>query len=159
MPIYEYACAAGHRFSVFVHRPDAPRAACPTCGREGRRRISAFALSGCATPGPGPEDAPTTWEATGGADPEVILGWQRTLERRRKLEERYPELARPRSPVLAHEGSYERAPLYADEAVGGASDRTGGSPDEPGDGHAYLHRHGHAPPAPIGDREVAGRDP
>lgn len=133
MPVYEYECCAGHRFSVFAHRIGAPDAACPTCGREGQRRVSRFALTNRAGPGPGPDDAPRSWEAAGGGDPEVIGYWRRALERRQKLEERYPELARPKRPVLAHEGPYERAPLYADEPV------------EPRSGPVRAHTDRHRP--------------
>jgi putative FmdB family regulatory protein len=97
VPIYEYACGCGERFEVLT-RIGTPAPACPACGGQPTRRPSAAALSGRVNPGPGPEP---------------ILHWQRTLERRAKLDERYPELAAPKTPVLAHEGPYARAPLHA----------------------------------------------
>jgi hypothetical protein len=39
---------------------------------------------------------------------------RRTAEERRNLEERHPELAGDRRPVVAHEGHFEGAPLRAD---------------------------------------------
>ena len=47
----------------------------------------------------------------------MILHWQRTLEQRRKLEEKYPELSGDTRPVLAHEGPYAAAPLRADSSA------------------------------------------
>jgi putative FmdB family regulatory protein len=113
VPIYEYACGCGERFEVLA-RIGAPAPACPACGGRPTRRPSAATLSGRARPGPGPQQAPRTWEQTHGGDRETILHWQRTLERRAKLDERYPELAAPKTPVLAHEGPYAHAPLHAD---------------------------------------------
>lgn len=138
MPVYEYGCPCGRTFSVFVHRPGAPEAVCPACGRPARRRLSRFAASRGVSPGPGPQDAPTTWEDTGGGDPEIIAHWQRALERRAKLEERYPELATPRRPVLAHEGPYESRPLVAGEgpAEDGSSGSHGSHHHGPGQGAA-----------------------
>jgi putative FmdB family regulatory protein len=112
VPIYEYACGCGERFEVLA-RAGAPPPGCPSCGGQPVRRPSAVTLGGRARVGPGPEQAPRTWEQTGGGDRETILHWQRTLERRAKLEERHPELAAPRTPVLAHEGPYAAAPLHA----------------------------------------------
>ena len=112
VPIYEYACGCGERFEVLA-RAGAPAPGCPSCGGAPARRPSAAALAGRASPGPGPADAPRTWEQTSGGDRETITHWQRTLERRAKLEERHPELAVPRAPVVAHEGRFAAAPLHA----------------------------------------------
>jgi putative FmdB family regulatory protein len=40
MPTYEYVCPAGHEFEKFQKMSDKPRAACPTCGKPGTRKIS-----------------------------------------------------------------------------------------------------------------------
>lgn len=40
MPTYEYVCPAGHEFEKFQKMSDKPRAACPTCGKAGQRKIS-----------------------------------------------------------------------------------------------------------------------
>jgi hypothetical protein len=42
---------------------------------------------------------------------------RRTAERRRALEDRHPELAGDRRPVLAHEGRFESAPLRAGDPI------------------------------------------
>ena len=43
MPTYEYRCPEGHVFDVFQKMSDEPGAACPTCGAESERQISAGA--------------------------------------------------------------------------------------------------------------------
>ncbi|MGH3319582.1 MAG: FmdB family zinc ribbon protein [Streptosporangiaceae bacterium] len=113
MPIYDYTCDCGHRFEAYVPTMTSPAPGCPSCGSEPRRRPAPVALAGHATPPPGPEQAPRSWEETRGGDPEVVGHWRRTLERRRKLEEKYPELAGGRRAVLAHEGPYADRPLRA----------------------------------------------
>jgi putative FmdB family regulatory protein len=40
MPTYEYVCPSGHEFEKFQKMSDRPRAACPTCGKPGVRKIS-----------------------------------------------------------------------------------------------------------------------
>jgi hypothetical protein len=90
---------------------------------------------GKASPGPGPEHAPKSWEETNRGDPDTIRYWQRTLERRAKLEEKYPELAAPADPVLAHEGRYAGAPLRASDL-----DKKG----PVGASHPHGHSHGDA---------------
>jgi putative FmdB family regulatory protein len=142
VPIYEYGCSCGVRFERLVPRPDTPPPPCPACGGVPRRRPSAFALSGRADPGPGPDQAPRTWEQTHHGDRETILHWRRTLEQRAKLEERYPEIARPQAPVLAHEGPYAAAPLRAGEP----DLRRSAAEHPPGHGHHQPHPHGHPPP-------------
>lgn len=43
MPTYEYRCPAGHQFEVFQRISEPPGAACPTCGADAQRQISAGA--------------------------------------------------------------------------------------------------------------------
>lgn len=43
MPTYEYRCPDGHHFELFQKMSDEPRAACPTCGKEAQRMLSAGA--------------------------------------------------------------------------------------------------------------------
>ena len=138
MPIYEYLCSCGNGFEVLARRPEDPGPACPRCGGQPTRRVSAAWLGGRASPGPGPEHAPKSWEETNGGDPDTIRYWQRTLERRAKLEEKYPELAAPADPVLAHEGRYAGAPLRAsDLGTGAHATPRGASP-------SHAHSHGDA---------------
>lgn len=119
MPLYEYACGCGTRFEKVVPfaAADSPDLACPACGAPGARRvIASAALLGRASPPPGRDAAPRSWEQAGGGDRALIGEWQRTLEKRGKLEEKYPELAPDTRPVLAHEGRYAAEPLRASAA-------------------------------------------
>ena len=134
MPIYEYACSCGHRFETLVKTVDSPAPACPACGGVPRRRpASRVALIGRATLPPGRDQAPRSWEQTNGGDRETILHWQRALEQREKIEEKYPELAGDSRPVLAHEGPYAAEPLRADP-----------HDQAPAHSHAPAHGHPHA---------------
>lgn len=127
MPIYDYECSHGHGFEALVPRWSSPHPACPACGTETRRRPAAGAcLAGTASLPPSSHEAPTTWLGTHRGNREVVTGWRRALEQRGNLEERYPELSTPRSPVVAHEGHYHHAPLTVDE-VRAATSR----PDHP----------------------------
>lgn len=114
MPIYDYACDCGHRFEALVHRAEP---SCAQCGGTPRRRPSAVRLSGVASPGPSREDAPKSWRSTGNGDPEALRHWHRAMTRREKLEEKYPELAGDRRPVLAHEGRFAANPLRAGDPI------------------------------------------
>ncbi|MFC4508286.1 MULTISPECIES: FmdB family zinc ribbon protein [Streptomyces] len=116
MPIYEYECTEAHRFESIVPRWDSPNPTCPQCTADTRRRPAAGALlTGTASVPPRSDQAPTTWLGTHRGNRDVTTGWRRALEKRAALEERHPELATPRSPVVAHEGHYHRAPLTVDE--------------------------------------------
>lgn len=54
---------------------------------------------------------PRSWNGLNQADPSTIEGWRKIAARRDKLEEKYPELAGDRRPVLAHEGIFSQKPL------------------------------------------------
>lgn len=115
MPIYEYACDCGYRFERLARLADAdgPVPACPACGADARRIQSAAALLGQARVPPGRESAPRSWEQTNHGDRDTVRHWQRNLEQRDKLQEKYPELAGDNRAVLAHEGRYAARPLRA----------------------------------------------
>jgi putative FmdB family regulatory protein len=150
MPIYEYACGCGYRFERLARITDADDSslACPDCGAPGCRRLpSASALLGRAALPPGRDAAPRSWEQTNHGDRETIRHWQRNLEQRGKLEEKYPELAGDTRPVLAHEGRYAASPLRAGEPPAPASP-AGDPPGAQPHGHHHLHGHTHPhPPA------------
>ncbi|MDO5671895.1 MAG: hypothetical protein Q4G30_03415 [Actinomycetaceae bacterium] len=63
------------------------------------------------------EEMPKSWKALGYGDHETIRHFQGVAERREKLEEKYPELAGDRRPVLAHEGIFENRPLRAGDDI------------------------------------------
>lgn len=121
MPVYEFVCPSGHRFSELVRR--APLAAdtedaggvtswpCPVCGAEARRAVSSFAAPGRrgarAAAGPPRQSWPRSWEATNGGDPDTIRHWRQAIETRMRHEERDPSLGvQPVAPVHSHEGGH-----------------------------------------------------
>lgn len=125
MPIYDYGCSCGHRFEALLSRPGSADPACPNCGGVPSRRPARFAVGGRADPGPAAADAPHSWQGTHGGDRDYVTHWRRQLDRRAALEERHPELASERRPVLSHEGP--AGPQYA-----------------------HPHPHPHPPAAPPG---------
>ncbi|MGE5287592.1 MAG: FmdB family zinc ribbon protein [Micromonosporaceae bacterium] len=170
MPIYQLRCTCGHSFEV-IQSFRAPLPACPQCGGETAKVPSVFGIAGQAGRSlPPPLEAmPQTWRGTYEGNHEYVTDLRRTAERRKALEERHPELAGDRRPILAHEGRFERAPLRAGDPVPGAevSGRSGGSPPsgaaEPGGapssgahGHGG-HHHSHRPAGGPGDREARQR--
>lgn len=138
MPIYDYACPSGHKFERLVPIAAGESQDCPACGEAAAKVPSAVAITGLASPGLSLEQMPQTWKGTGGADPEYVGKLRRTWDRRKKLEETYPELQGDRRPVLAHEGRYADVPL-----------RAGDNPS-PQAGQGHGHAHPHPPPPPAG---------
>ncbi|MEO3824528.1 zinc ribbon domain-containing protein [Actinomadura sp. B10D3] len=111
MPIYELRCEAGHRFEV-IQSFTAPLPAC-ACGAATAKVPARCGLLGTASVPPPQEMMPQTWRGTREGDRAYVTELRRTAQERRALEERHPELAGDRRPVLAHEGRYEHAPLRA----------------------------------------------
>jgi putative FmdB family regulatory protein len=145
MPIYDLRCAGGHRFEV-VQSFDAALPACPACGAATAKIPSSFGIGGDAgatrrLPPPA-ERMPQTWRGTYEGNAEYVSSLRRTAEQRSRLEERHPELAGDRRPIVAHEGRYAETPLRAGDPPGGAE--TTGSDA----GHAHPHGHGHSHPHP-----------
>jgi putative FmdB family regulatory protein len=122
MPLYEYAC--DHCNGVFTRllpRPEGSLPDCPGCGSQPRRLFSSFAVGGRADPGPSADDAPRSWQGVNRGDRDTVNYWHRQLDKREKLEERYPELKPTRRRVLAHEGHHHDKPLFAPEPSDGCS--------------------------------------
>ncbi|MHB1431965.1 MAG: FmdB family zinc ribbon protein, partial [Streptosporangiaceae bacterium] len=143
MPIYQLHCPAGHAFEV-IQSFTAPLPPCRECGLATAKVPSVFGFAGQAERSlpSAPEAMPQTWRGTYGGNAEYVDTLRRTAERRRALEDRHPELAGDRRPVLAHEGRYESAPLRrGDQAAGGPRHAT--APGRaPGQARAHGHRHG-----------------
>jgi hypothetical protein len=109
--IYDLRCADGHVFEV-IQSFAAPLPPCP-CGAATVKLPSRFGVRGRASLPPPAAEMPQTWRGTYSGDREYVTSLRRTAERRRVLEERHPELAGDRRPIVAHEGRYEGAPLRA----------------------------------------------
>jgi putative FmdB family regulatory protein len=118
VPIYQLRCGQGHGFEV-IQSFRAPLPACPDCGAPTAKVPSVFGIGGRAAASlpPRPEAMPQTWRGTYEANPEYVTHLRRMAERRGALEDRHPELAGDRRPVLAHEGRFESAPLRAGDAI------------------------------------------
>lgn len=145
MPIYQLRCECGYGFEV-IQSFRAPLPACPECGGQTAKVPSVFGFAGQAARSlpPPPEAMPQTWRGTYEGNREYIAELRRTAEQRKSLEERHPELAGDRRPILAHEGQFERSPLRAGDPVPGRP----GSPPSAGPGHGpgeHHHPDGSAP--------------
>ncbi|HZK05954.1 MAG TPA: hypothetical protein VFC82_08920 [Actinomycetaceae bacterium] len=118
MILYDLACRGGHRFEAALSSMDAPNPDCE-CGEPTRRLISRLNIGGRAAVGPSREDMPTTWRGLDDGDAATVRHWHSAMSKREELEEKHPELAGDRRPVLAHEGVFANAPLRAgDDLVG-----------------------------------------
>jgi putative FmdB family regulatory protein len=119
MAIYDLRCADGHDFEV-IQSFTAPLPPCPACGAPTRKIPATFGFAGQAARSlpPAAENMPQTWRGTYNGNREYVTELRRTAERRQDLEERHPELAGDRRPVLAHEGRYSAAPLRAGDNGG-----------------------------------------
>lgn len=110
MILYDLKCADGHRFEAGLPSmfSDNPRCA---CGADTSRVPAAVRQLGQADTGRSRDEMPTTWRGIRQGHPDVVRGWHREMTRRERLEERHPELAGDRRPVLAHEGAFAGKPL------------------------------------------------
>src|SRR5580704_4760464 len=148
MPIYEYRCDCGRTVEVLAAL-GSPAPACPACGAVTRKLVSGFSLGGRADAGVSQSRMPQTWKGTYRGNREYVTTLQRQWEQRRRLEERYPELADDGRPVVAHEGRYSAVPLRAgDPAASTAAGGSGAAADARGKGivgggHHHAHPHGH----------------
>jgi putative FmdB family regulatory protein len=140
MPIYDLRCRGGHRFEVVQSFADA-LPTCPSCGAETAKVPASFGIAGAAGATrrlpPPPELMPQTWRGTYNGNREYVTSLRKTAEARQQLEERHPELAGDRRPIVAHEGRFENAPLRAGDPV-----PSGAGPV------AHPHPHPHPSPGP-----------
>jgi putative FmdB family regulatory protein len=110
LPLYGYRCGCGTSFEALMP-VEASMPDCPHCGATPRKVLSGFAIGGRASAGRSQAEMPQTWKATHGADRDYVTGLRRQWDERQRLEERHPDLAGDRRPVLAHEGPYQTSPL------------------------------------------------
>lgn len=120
MILYDYRCRDGHNFEAGVASMSEPAPACPRCGSAADKRPSRVQIGNRASAGPSREQMPKSWNAVRRGDKETIRHWHDLAEKRENLEERYPELAGDRRPVLAHEGIFHDRPLRAGDDIGTA---------------------------------------
>lgn len=117
MVLYDLRCASGHRQEVNLLSMFAPNPPCSQCGADTSRIPALAGISGRASAGPSREDMPNTWRGIDRGDSDTVRHWHRQLTKREKLEEKYPELAGDRRPVLAHEGRFAASPLRAGDPL------------------------------------------
>jgi putative FmdB family regulatory protein len=110
MAIYDLCCEQGHRFEV-IQSFTAALPTCPTCGDATRKMPTRIGLGRAATLPPAHDRLPQTWRGTYNGNREYVSDLRRTAEARTRLEDKHPELAGDRRPVIAHEGRYEQNPL------------------------------------------------
>lgn len=118
MILYDFRCTKGHRFEAGVETMTAPNPSCLECGSPTKRVPSAVRIGGIADTGPSREEMPHTWRDIHQGDPDAVAHWRTKIERREKLEEKHPELAGDRRPILAHEGIFQGRPLRAGDDIG-----------------------------------------
>jgi hypothetical protein len=147
MPIYDLRCPNGHVAEV-IQSFTAVLPPCGECGAATSKLPSLFAIGGTARIPPPPERMPQTWKGTYAGNREYVTQLRRTAEARQSLEERHPEIAGDRRPVMAHEGAYETTPLRkGDEAKTQQA-----TPGHDGHDHGHHgHGHSHAPTPTISE--------
>lgn len=118
MILYDYRCEQGHGFEAGVTSMTSPDPDCPSCGTRTHRVPSQVRLGGVADTGPSREEMPHSWQGIAGGHPEAVSHWRKKIERRERLEDKHPELAGDRRPVLAHEGIFQGRPLRAGDDIG-----------------------------------------
>jgi putative FmdB family regulatory protein len=129
VPLYDYRCTDGHFFEAMAPIAASDTATCP-CGAGAAKVPSRVSLGGAADAGRPMELMPQTWRGTYEGNREYLGQLRREWGTRQKLEEKYPELAGDRRPILAHEGRYSGTPL-----------RAGDPAPAPAPGHSHPHPH------------------
>ncbi len=152
MPTYDLSCEQGHRAEVSQSFYD-ELPACPVCGSAMTKLLTGFAIQGQAKLPPRPEAMPQTWRGTYHGNREYLTELRHTVDARQKLEERHPELAGDRRPILAHEGRFASQPLRAGDTP---ATRLG---DSHGHGHGHAHHHPHDHGAHQVGSQRGGSDP
>ncbi|THJ64928.1 zinc ribbon domain-containing protein [Arthrobacter echini] len=117
MILYDFNCTEGHRFEAGVQSMLSENPACPICAAPTRRRPSTVKIGGRADAGPSRDQMPRSWQGVRNGDHETVAHWRELATKRERLEEKYPELAGDRRPVLAHEGIFSAKPLRAGDDV------------------------------------------
>lgn len=135
MPIYDLRCANGHTAEVIQSFVD-PLPTCAECGATTAKLPASFGIGGgrgTAGVPPAPEAMPQTWKGTYGGNRDYVTSLRRTAEQRKAFEQRHPEVAGDRRPIVAHEGRYEGSPLRRGDPLP--------SPSPPAHSHPHPHPH------------------
>lgn len=120
MIIYDFKCQQGHRFEAVVESMTSPNPDCRSCSSHSERVPSRVRIGNAASAGASREDMPKSWTGIAGGHPEAVSHWRTKMEKRERLEEKYPELGGDRRPILAHEGIFNGRPLRAGDDIGTA---------------------------------------
>jgi len=126
MILREFVCLNGHGFEASLRNMASENPSCAECGAATRQRYVRVGLGGVADAGTPQERMPTSWTGVRGGEPSTVAGLHAVAKKRQKLEEKYPELAGDRRPILSHEGLFAKKPLRAGDDISKAiSDAVG----------------------------------
>ena len=145
LPIYEYRCedcVIGFERLVqgFPDSTSAPQS-CPQCaGSQTRRLISRIALLTGGSVGIGRAAYPTSWQDTGGANPDALKYWRTRVEREQREEVKHPELGGLRQATAERRWAERQPP--APPASTPAAAKTASQP-APAPAAAQKHPHSH----------------
>lgn len=147
MPIYEYRCDdCSIDFERLVQGfPDSPSApqSCPSCaGAQTRRRISRIALLTGGSVGIGRAAYPTSWQDTGGANPDALKYWRKRVEREQREETQHPELSGLRQQTAERRWAAEQPPAPPVPPAA-AESMSRPPPPAPATAHKQPHSHPH----------------
>lgn len=141
MILYDFLCKDRHRSSGALESMFDDNPECTQCGSPTGRVPASPRLVGRADPGPSREEMPHSWRGIHGGDPDAVAHWRNKITKREKLEEKYPEIAGDRRPVLAHEGMFASNPLRAGDDVATAVSQAQASET----GRSHTHKPVSAP--------------
>jgi hypothetical protein len=120
MILIDFECPAKHRFEAGIESMFSDNPPCPECSGPTWRRPAAIRLGKSADAGPSREQMPHSWNGIDRGRADSVRYWREKMEKREKLEEKYPELGGDRRPVLAHEGIFAGRPLRVGDDIGAA---------------------------------------
>jgi putative FmdB family regulatory protein len=146
LPIYEYRCddctiVFERLVQGFSDAGSAPQS-CPQCvGSQTRRLISRIALLTGGSVGLGRAAYPTSWQDTGGANPDALKYWRKRVEREQREETKHPELAGLRQATAERRWAATQPP--APPASTNATPKTASAPGPAAAAHKHPHSHPH----------------
>lgn len=153
LPIYEYRCedcvivferlVQGFSDSVSASAPQS----CPQCaGSQTRRLISRISLLTGGSVGIGRAAYPTSWQDTGGGNPDALKYWRTRVEREQREEGKHPELSGLRRETAERRWAAKQPPTPPTPVA--ASATAASRPAAPAPAAARKHPHPHSHPHP-----------